>query len=184
MLVDFGAARPLVAADDAAERSATPGYAAPELHRADRPIGPWSDVYSLGAVAYRVAAGRVPVPAEARLAGTTMISAVDVAGIPGEFAAAIDWALELEPAARPFSAEEWRQALQWTRDGRSADPGTVKIRRRFGVDIAAPGRSPDKAARRPRRRRRALVVIGAAVATVLAAVPLLGPEALRLYQSR
>jgi serine/threonine protein kinase len=39
----------------------TPAYASPEQAAGDRPVGPWSDVYSLGVVLYEMIAGHPPV---------------------------------------------------------------------------------------------------------------------------
>jgi serine/threonine-protein kinase len=42
----------------------TPAYASPEQAAGDRPVGPWSDVYSLAAVLYQMVAGHPPVRGE------------------------------------------------------------------------------------------------------------------------
>ncbi|MGQ9600983.1 MAG: serine/threonine-protein kinase [Anaerolineae bacterium] len=42
----------------------TPTYASPEQAAGDQPVGPWSDIYSLGAVLYDMVTGRPPVRGE------------------------------------------------------------------------------------------------------------------------
>ena len=42
----------------------TPLYASPEQAAGDRPIGAWSDVYSLGLVVYEMVVGRPPFRGE------------------------------------------------------------------------------------------------------------------------
>jgi len=56
MLADFGIAQKI----GTQTRAGTPLYASPEQAAGNRPVGPWSDVYSLGVVAYAMAAGRPP----------------------------------------------------------------------------------------------------------------------------
>ena len=57
MLADFGIAQ----RRGALTHACTPTYASPEQAAGDRPAGPWSDVYSLGAVLYEMVAGHPPV---------------------------------------------------------------------------------------------------------------------------
>jgi serine/threonine-protein kinase len=57
MLADFGIAQ----RRGTQTHACTPTYASPEQAAGDRPVGPWSDVYSLGAVLYEMVAGHPPV---------------------------------------------------------------------------------------------------------------------------
>lgn len=59
VLADFGIAQKV----GATTRAGTPLYASPEQAAGNRPVGPWSDIYSLGVVAYEMAAGRPPFAA-------------------------------------------------------------------------------------------------------------------------
>lgn len=190
MLIDFGSARRLVApdAEDRNGWSMTPGYAPPEFRRADAAIGPWSDVYSLGAVAYRIVTDRPPVPAESRLHGAAMPPAIELAGpsCPTALSAAIDWALELDPAARPFSAEEWRHAVRGAMAaGADAETPTLRIRRRLRPDSGSAGPAAEESRPRPRRWTRTSRAAAALAAIALAASAFLtGRDLYRLYENR
>ena len=71
VLVDFGAAKQDVAIQTKSSAPSTPGYAAPEQN-GEGEIGPWTDVYGLGAVMWRIVACAIglqslqPAKAEAR----------------------------------------------------------------------------------------------------------------------
>jgi parallel beta-helix repeat protein len=115
VLVDFGAALPTdLAAEPPYQSRLTPGYAAPEQYRADAREGPWTDVYGLAAVAYRVISGAPPPDAPARARGSPLVAAVDVGRgrHAGPVLASIDRALSLEAEERPQSAREWIAALR------------------------------------------------------------------------
>lgn len=57
LLADFG----IAARQGTRTRACTPTYASPEQAAGDRPVGPWSDIYSLGTVLYEMVAGHPPV---------------------------------------------------------------------------------------------------------------------------
>ncbi len=115
VIVDFGASRDYE--HPVARRSrwsyVTAGYAPPERYLEDGIEGPWTDIYALGAIAYRAIAGKAPPAALDRLEAETITPAVEVGRdrYSKPFLQAIDWALELDPAARPQSAAAWKQAL-------------------------------------------------------------------------
>lgn len=116
VIADFGAAVPMERADGDIETWLTDGYAAPEQYRAEGGEGPWTDIYGLAAVAYRVLVGNPPAPAPARAGGAWMSPAVSVVGSDAmELAVAVDRALSLDPAKRPRSADDWAAMLKITR---------------------------------------------------------------------
>jgi serine/threonine protein kinase len=57
VLADFG----ITQRQGTQTHSCTPTYASPEQAAGDRPVGPWSDIYSLGAVLYEIVTGHPPV---------------------------------------------------------------------------------------------------------------------------
>ncbi|MCD5361629.1 serine/threonine protein kinase [Chromobacterium aquaticum] len=61
LLLDFGAARQTLSRRDKHFASMyTPGFAAPEQYEKDAPLGPWTDIYALGACLYACMGGGTP----------------------------------------------------------------------------------------------------------------------------
>ena len=123
VVLDFGAARQAVGQRSKPITSIlTPGYAPIEQYdsKADD-VGPWSDIYALGMVAYRCISGlgdsELPDAVARMLAhtkgGTTLLPAVEAG--KGRYSPklleAIDWAMAVDEEARPQSVDAWRQAL-------------------------------------------------------------------------
>ena len=114
VLIDFGAARQ---AYGSVTRSmlnvVTAGYAPIEQYSEGMAQGPWTDIYALAAVAYRMIAGRKPPDAVERLRNDPMILAVALAidHLPTEMLRAVDWGLAVHPEDRPKDLETWRAAL-------------------------------------------------------------------------
>lgn len=69
MLIDFGSARQRSAANRSQKVALTPGYAALEQYPGHGEVGPWSDVYSMGATLYRCITGKEPLDALERERG-------------------------------------------------------------------------------------------------------------------
>ena len=66
-LLDFGAARQTLTADaPKLFPMYTPGFAAPELYKKSQQLGPWTDVYSIGASMFACMMGAPPQPADQR----------------------------------------------------------------------------------------------------------------------
>jgi len=68
VLIDFGAARQTLSQEETKlQPMYTPGFAAPEQYHNRERLGPWTDVYSIGASLYACLAGYPPQAADARL---------------------------------------------------------------------------------------------------------------------
>ena len=114
VLLDFGAARQALNADAPRLRPMyTAGYAAPEQYHNKEQLGPWSDIYAVGATMYTCVAGVHPQPASDREKDDQMVPVKDLAGpnISPELLDIIESCLKLDHLARPQTAFELQKAL-------------------------------------------------------------------------
>ena len=114
LLIDFGAARQVLSAEGTKLPPLyTPGYAAPEMHDQRELLGPWSDIYSIGATMYACLSRAAPQPANARRQGDAVAPAKQAWA--GKYAAdlleIIDWAMQLDHLKRPQSVLALQKAL-------------------------------------------------------------------------
>lgn len=116
VLIDFGAARQIVAAHSRTFAAIlTPGYAPFEQYTpTGRDQGPWTDIYALAATLYQTIAGRTPKDAPERMLDDTSPRAVEVGAgkFDKRFLEAIDWGLRPRPNDRPQSIDAWRVAFE------------------------------------------------------------------------
>ena len=95
----------------------TPEYIAPEQARAEA-VGPWTDLYSAGVVAFELLTGRLPFDANAPIewvmkhleARPPAPSSVHP-GVPPELDRLVLRLMEKDPAQRPASADEVRREI-------------------------------------------------------------------------
>ena len=114
VLIDFGAARQTLSADGLKlPPMYTPGFASPEHHQGRDRLGPWSDIYSIGASMYACLAGAGPPVATQRVEKDRMTSARK--GWAGKYSVdlldTIDWCLRVDHLERPQSVFALQKAL-------------------------------------------------------------------------
>ena len=114
VLIDFGAARQTLASDQPMLKPMyTPGFASPEHYGSRKDLGPWSDIYSVGASMYACLAGGAPQAADERIKKDTLMPAM--IRWEGQFSdrllEIIDWCLNLNHLYRPQSVFALQKAL-------------------------------------------------------------------------
>ncbi len=135
VMLDFGAAREVLAKEGKFLRPMyTPGFAAPEMYRRDVPLGPWTDIYAIGASLYACMQGYPPpeVPQRQkadslpqlleRLRGPYTDSLIDVVG----------WCMQLDALARPQSVFALQRALSREPEALRSPPALI---RRLGAQM-------------------------------------------------
>jgi len=113
VLLDFGSAR-LAVSTQAITSLISPGYGPIEQYFDQGTQGPWSDIYSMGAVLYRIVSGTPPVPAIQRVKKDSMLPAVfaGMGKFPSPFLKAIDIALSIDETKRPQKVGDWASLLK------------------------------------------------------------------------
>lgn len=106
VLIDFGSARQALSHGPAAIAPMyTPGYAAPELYKQRDRMGPWTDIYAIGACMYACITKSGPPPADKRLESDELVPAARsyVGEYSDGFLGLIDEMLRLPDVERPQS---------------------------------------------------------------------------------
>ncbi len=114
VLIDFGAARQTLTNEKSKlSPMYTPGFAAPEQYNNRERLGPWTDIYSVGASIFACLAGFAPQAADARVQDDKLVSAKKLwAGRYSEqLLEIIDWCLKLDYMERPQSVFSLQKAL-------------------------------------------------------------------------
>ncbi|WP_295006520.1 serine/threonine-protein kinase [uncultured Dechloromonas sp.] len=114
VLIDFGAARQTLITDQPVLKPMyTPGFASPEHYGTRKDLGPWSDIYSVGASMYACLAGVAPQAADSRMKKDTLAPAM--VRWDGQYSdrllEIIDWCLNLNHLYRPQSVFALQKAL-------------------------------------------------------------------------
>ncbi len=115
VLLDFGAARRILHTDQAVlEPIFTPGFAAPEQHDRGAPLGPWTDIYGVGASLYATLAGAAPPRADERRRTDSLVplARTRTGGYSADLLELVDHCLRLDPLARPQSVPALQKALR------------------------------------------------------------------------
>jgi serine/threonine protein kinase len=114
ILLDFGAARQTLSTDTGKLFPMyTPGFASPELHDKHGLLGPWTDVYGLGASIFASMSGHAPQAADARRTNDKMPAKVRELShsYSKELLEVVEWCLQLDHLERPQSVFALQKAL-------------------------------------------------------------------------
>lgn len=114
LLIDFGAARCALTQEHAGLTPMyTPGFAAPEQYGGDVPLGPWTDIYAVGASIFACMSGYAPQAADKRLEEDLQAAAKKIwhGKYSDELLDTVDWCLRLNHLERPQSVFALQKAL-------------------------------------------------------------------------
>ena len=114
VLIDFGAAREVLSKEGNFIRPMyTPGFAAPEMYRRDTPMGPWTDIYAIGACIYACMHGFPPSEAPQRAADDKVVQTLKrLRGVySDDLVEIVQWCMALDPMARPQSVFSLQKEL-------------------------------------------------------------------------
>jgi serine/threonine protein kinase len=106
VVIDFGAAREVLSKEGNFIRPMyTPGFAAPEMYRRDASMGPWTDIYAIGACIYASMQGYPPNDAPQRLEKDRLSLALSrLRGVYSDnLIEVVEWCMSLDPLSRPQS---------------------------------------------------------------------------------
>jgi len=136
VLIDFGAARQTLTLDEVRlQPMYTPGYAAPEQYHNRERLGPWTDIYSVGASLYSCLAGGPPQSADQRLENDKLVSARTrwTGDYSDQLLDTIDQCLKLNYLDRPQSLYSLQKALLARDASEPATPMSVlqSIKQKF-----------------------------------------------------
>jgi serine/threonine protein kinase len=114
VMIDFGAAREVLSKEGNFIRPMyTPGFAAPEMYRRDVRMGPWTDIYAIGACIYASMQGYPPADAPQRLEKDRLsLSLSRLRGVYSDsLIEAVLWCMSLDPLSRPQSVFSLQKRL-------------------------------------------------------------------------
>jgi serine/threonine protein kinase len=113
VLLDFGSAR-RVSTQQELTNIVSPGFAPFEQYHSHGNQGPWTDIYSIGAVMYWMVTGKKPMESASRVKTDSMMPASSLAeaSVFGEsLLQAIEWAMTSDEAKRPQTVGQLRSAI-------------------------------------------------------------------------
>ena len=121
LLLDFGAVHPIMQTRSSQlTQVITPGFSPIEQYNNNGYVGPWTDIYSLGATMRNCIDRRPPPEAIKRHEHDVMKPATEAyhKKYSANLLKAIDWAMEIDPMLRPQNADELLAVLpRWETDG-------------------------------------------------------------------
>ena len=149
VLIDFGAAREVLSKEGNFIRPMyTPGFAAPEMYRRDTSLGPWTDIYAIGACIYSCMQGFPPNEAPQRLENDRL--AIALARLRGIYSdnliEVVEWCMSLDHLSRPQSVLALQKELNRTGERRYTKLSvSEKVRLQFDTMMSDSKKNVQKA---------------------------------------
>jgi len=126
ILLDFGAIhQQQLSRQHQPGKVISPGYSPYEQCQSGGYVGPWSDLYAIGATMRACIEGCAPIPARERMEGTDKLKPAVQAfkkRYKRTLLEAIDWAMEPDPLLRPQSVDEFMAALSAPAEDQQGEP--------------------------------------------------------------
>jgi serine/threonine protein kinase len=147
VLIDFGAAREVLNKEGNYIRPMyTPGFAATEMYRRDGGLGPWTDVYAIGACIYACMQGYPPAAAPQRQEKDRLEMALSrLRGVYSDnLIEIVQWCMALDPQARPQSVFALQKELG-NEDERRYTKLSLTEKMRLQINSLVAGRSDSNA---------------------------------------
>ena len=141
LLLDFGAARQTLLTDaPRLNPMYTPGFAAPEQYKNRDTLGPWTDIYSIGATMFACLSGMAPQAADARAEKDRMqpVTKTFKGKYSREMLEIIDWCLDMDHLSRPQSVFSLQKAIVDNRPRETQKPTVFDGFKRMFDDITRP----------------------------------------------
>ena len=111
-LMDLGAAKLTDGTDDVIDRVMKPGFSPPEQYDEHGNVGPWTDIYALGATMYAMLTGTKPEESTNRVIQDNVVPPIDLNPlIPENLSNTIMKAMAIEPHMRFKNVEEMIKAV-------------------------------------------------------------------------
>ncbi|HTH94414.1 MAG TPA: serine/threonine-protein kinase [Rhodocyclaceae bacterium] len=123
VLLDFGASRQALENDAPSLRPTyTPGFAAPEQYEAQDTLGPWTDIYAIGATMYACLAHSSPPASNQRVENDTLVPAARrwQGKYSEQLLGTIDWCMQIDRQKRPMSVFALQKNLMDPPGGKQA----------------------------------------------------------------
>lgn len=157
VLIDFGAAREVLSKEGNFIRPMyTPGFAAPEMYRRDSSMGPWTDIYAIGACMYACMQGFPPNEAPQRLTNDRMALALKrLQGVYSDnLIEVVQWCMALDPLSRPQSVFTLQKELNSSGDRHYTKLSVgEKVRLQFDTMVAGTKKTVLKATQMSRNKK-------------------------------
>jgi len=177
VLIDFGSARESVGKTMTMTSIVTHGYSPIEQYQTKGRMGPWTDIYAMGAVMCRAMTGEKPPVAADRIDEDEFewLSYRDLPNFSENFKQAVDWALRVKVQERPKSIAEFRDQLVSGGQVRAPKTASKAEATPQPAAVAEPARQevlprgPEPPAAKPSRPRWLTPAIAAAVFALLVA---------------
>jgi eukaryotic-like serine/threonine-protein kinase len=146
VLIDFGAAREVLSKEGNFIRPMyTPGFAAPEMYRRDASMGPWTDIYAIGACIYACMQGFPPNEAPQRVEKDRI--AIALGRLRGVYSdnliEVVEWCMSLDPLSRPQSVFALQKELSREGERKYTKLSVAeKVRMQFDTMVGETKKSP------------------------------------------